>query len=196
MKSLSKTYSTMLLTIIIISSFYSFKNAEISPVKNWFIAGSDRSAYEIGIVEDAQRVGKVAYLKSINPKIKNKFGTIMQTFSAENYLDKKLKLSGYIKTQDVKSWVGMWMRVDGEKGGQSLSFDNMGDRKIKGNTEWTKYEIVLDVPKNSTTINYGVLLDETGMVWLDDLTFEVVEKSFQITGKTSLKEPSNTSFEN
>ena len=157
------------------------------------IAGIERESYQIGIEKDTERGGRVAYLKSIK-KVKHKFGTIMQSFSAENYLGKKLKLSGYIKTQDVVSWVGMWMRVDGQKG-HSLSFDNMGDRKIKGTTPWTKYEIILDVPKNSTSINYGVLLDETGKVWIDDLKFEEVKKEEKSTGKTLLTKPSNSSFE-
>lgn len=196
MKNLKSRKSILVLSILLVSSFYAFKNAEKSPVKNWFLAGSEPSSYEIGVITDAQRGGKVAYLKSTKPKINGKFGTIMQTFSATNYLDKKIKLTGYIKTQDVTGWVGMWMRVDGEKHSmKTLSFDNMGDRKIKGTTEWTKYEIILDVPKNSSTINYGVLLDETGMVWLDDLTFEEVEKSKDITGKTSLEEPTNSTFE-
>lgn len=172
----------------------SFTVVELNEVKGWFLRGSEPSSYEIGIVEDGQRNGKVAYLKSINPEIKNKFGTIMQSFSAEKYLDTKLKLTGYIKTKDVKGWVGMWMRVDGKKK-HSLSFDNMGNRKIKGTTEWTKYEIILEVPKDSKSISYGVLLNETGMVWLDDLTFEIVLKSTATTGKKLSVAPENNNFE-
>jgi hypothetical protein len=86
------------------------------------------------------------------------------------------------------------MRVDGEKS-HSLSFDNMRDRKIKGTTEWTKYEIILDVPEKSTTINYGVLLSLGGEVWLDDLTFEEVSTETTSTGENLKMRPSNSSFE-
>lgn len=185
-------FKTAIFLITIAITSFAFK-AELLQVKGWFVAGSDRESYQIGIEKDAERGGSVAYLKSIK-KVKHKFGTIMQTFSAENYLGKKLKLSGYIKTEDVVSWVGMWMRVDGGKK-HSLSFDNMGDRKIKGTTPWTKYEIILDVPENSTTINYGVLLDETGKVWIDDLTFEEVSKEDKSTGKVLLTKPTNSAFE-
>ncbi len=79
----------------------------------------------------------------------------MQSISAENYLDKRLRLSGFIKSKDVNGWSGMWMRIDGDNGKQ-LGFDNMQTRPIKGTTDWKQYEIVLDVPANSKTINYGV----------------------------------------
>jgi len=182
--------TVIVFTIIAISSF-AFK-AEIEQVKGWFIAGSKPDSYEIGTVNDLERKEKVGYLKSTG-KVKKGFGTIMQTFSAKNYLGKKLKLTGYIKTKDLTGWVGMWMRVDGPKK-HSLSFDNMGDRKIKGTTGWTKYEIVLEVPKSSTYISYGVLMEKTGEVWIDDLNFEEVKKSVTLTGKTILEKPSNSSF--
>lgn len=188
---------TKKITLILLVSLigFSFTTIELGEVKGWFLAGSEPSSYEIGITHDEQRNGKVAYLKSIKPDIDNKFGTIMQSFSAEKYLDTKLKLTGYIKTKDVKGWVGMWMRVDGKKK-HSLSFDNMGNRKIKKTTEWTKYEIILYVPKDSKSINYGVLLSEEGTAWIDDLSFEVVSKSLKSTGKTLNSEPENNSFEN
>jgi len=117
----------------------------------------------------------------------------MQTFDAEMYQGKKVKLTGFIRSEEVKSWAAMWMRVDDAKG--SVSFDNMQDRSIKGTTNWNKYEIVLSVPERSTTINYGVLLSETGQVWMDNLTFEIVGDAEEKTGKTKLIGPANSNFE-
>ena len=164
-------------------------------VKDWFIAGSNPSAYEIGIIKDTERKGNVAFLKSKSKKVKKGFGTIMQSFDSEMYNGKKVKLSGHIKTVDVDNWVGMWMRVDGSAK-RALSFDNMQERPIKGTTAWKKYEIVLDVPVESAGIYYGVLLSGAGEVYLDNLSFEVVGSSVEKTGRNSLKAPSNSNFEN
>ena len=181
---------------ILVGSFYSFTyfDSGESPVKGWFIAGSNRSGYEIDVVKDADRNQNVAVLKSKKGNTKKGFGTMMQTFSAKKYLGKKLKLTAFIKTSDVNDWVGMWMRVDGEKG-KMLSFDNMQERSIKGTTGWKKYEIILDVPKSSSTINYGVLLSGTGVVWMDNFSFQEVSSASQSTGKEYKEEPTNTSFE-
>ncbi len=185
---------TTITLVAIALTCFAFKSINIEQVKGWSMGGSDKTLYEIGIVNDGERQGKVAFIKSLKPDIKNKFGTIMQAFSADNYLGKKMRLTGFIKTKDVNGWVGMWMRVDGQKR-HSLSFDNMSDRKIKGTTGWTKYEIVLDVPKSSTRINYGVLLSQSGQAWLDELTFEEVSDETTKTGRNLLMKPSNSSFE-
>ncbi len=185
-----------LLVLMIITTLYSFKNIE--GIKGWFLAGSAPSKYEIGVVESAERKGKVGFLKSTKTKIKGDFGTIMQSFVPEEYLGKKLKLSAYIKSEDVKDWAGMWMRIDGEKG-KTLSFDNMQNRPIEGLTTWKQYQIILEVPKESINLSYGVLLSGTGKVWMDSFEFEVVSSNSSTTdqgAKNLLKKPTNTSFDN
>jgi hypothetical protein len=57
----------------------------------------------------------------------------MQSFDAkmmQNYLGKRVRFSAAVKTEDVQSWAGLWMRVD--KGSQTVEFDNMQDRPLKG----------------------------------------------------------------
>jgi hypothetical protein len=170
-------------------------------IKGWFLAGNSPESYEIGIEYNAERNGKVAYMKSTQSKIKG-FGTMMQSFVPNDYLGKTVKLSGYIKSKDVIGWSGMWMRIDGaiceNKKSKMLGFDNMEDRPIKGTTKWTLYEIVLEVPTEAKNISYGVLTSGTGVVWMDDFKFEIVDKS-TLTSKRqnslNLDKPTNTSFE-
>jgi hypothetical protein len=121
----------------------------------------------------------------------------MQSFVPEDYLGKRVKLSGYIKSQNVLAWAGMWFRIDGDPREKELGFDNMQNRPIKGTTDWKKYEIVLDVPMNSKYIAYGVLLSSMGKVWIDDLHFEIVSKDTPVTNITPQlnNKPMNTSFE-
>ena len=183
----------ILITVLIIAD-----NNTKTPT-GWFPAGSNPSEYEIGIDNSIFQNGQAcAYIKSKSPK-ENQFGTLMQTISAEYYLGKRLMLSGYIKSEDVNGWSGMWMRIDGESN-QQLGFDNMRDRAIKGTTDWKKYEIVLDIPENSTTINYGVLLGGDGEVWFDNFELKEVDKNVPVTNL--LKEsglpsqPINLDFEN
>jgi hypothetical protein len=180
---------------------FSFSLKPLTNVDGWFLAGSEKESFEIGVEEVTDRDGKVGFIKSTKNKVKG-FGTMMQSFIPEEYIGKRVKLSGYIKTESVDGWVGLWMRVDGpkkegEKYRESLAFDNMNDRKIEGTTSWKKYEIILDVDKKAINLAYGVLLSGTGQAWLDDLTFEIVDKTEGTTATTKkrLKAPKNTSFE-
>jgi len=57
----------------------------------------------------------------------------------------------------------------------------MSDRPIKGTSDWKKHETVLDVPKDSIRIAFGILLNGLGQVWIDDLNFEVVGEDIATT---------------
>ncbi len=145
-----------------------------NPVDGWFKAGSNPNLYEIGKDENIKYNELPShYLKSIS-EVTDGFGTIMNQSKPDEYLGKRVKMSGFIKSENIVDWAGMWMRVDGPVPEKSLQFDNMQNRPIKGTNDWTKYEIVLDVPQNSTSIAYGVLVHGNGQIWFNNLTFEIV----------------------
>ena len=155
----------------------------------------------MGIDKSAGQNGKnAATIKSIDKTIDG-FGTLMQQCNPNKYLGKRIKMSGFVKTENVTGWAGLWLRVDQTVLRQPLSFDNMGDRPIKGTTDWTKYEITLDVPNNASLIAYGALIDGTGQIWFDNITFEIISDFAPSTGSTNLKksptvdEPTNLDFE-
>ncbi|MCF6271535.1 MAG: hypothetical protein L3J41_17640 [Melioribacteraceae bacterium] len=187
-----------LFAIAIILTIFLIANSNNQIPNGWFPAGSNPSEYEMGIDNSTFQNGQsCVYIKSKNPK-ENEFGTLMQMIGAENYLGERLKLSGYIKSEDVKGWSGFWMRIDGYNN-QQLGFDNMRGRAIKGTTEWKKYEIVLDIPLNSKSINYGLLLGGEGKVWFDNFQLEKVDNSVSVTNLKKVKElpnkPMNLDFE-
>ena len=193
-----KKLSALLLAIAGVVTIYLFAKDNNQLPEGWFAAGNKPAEYEMGIDNSVHESGKSsAFIKSKNPAT-NEFGTLMQSISAENYLDKRLRLSGFIKSKDVNGWSGMWMRIDGDNGKQ-LGFDNMQTRPIKGTTDWKQYEIVLDVPANSKVINYGVLLGADGEVWFDNLKLEIVDKNVPVTSARQemnlSKEPVNLDFE-
>jgi len=166
--------------------------------KDWFAAGSDPKSYDMGIDKGAGQDGKnAATIKSTAKKIKG-FGTLMQDCLPDKYLGKRVRMSGYMKSQNVDDWAGFWFRVDQAGSDQSLAFDNMQDRAIKGTTDWKKYEIVLDVPLKASNLAYGALLAGTGQIWFSNITFEIVDNSVATNDKPSkfmpLAAPSNLDF--
>ncbi|MEY9974676.1 AraC-like DNA-binding protein [Lysinibacillus sp. RC46] len=168
-------------------------------IKGWFISGSHPYNYEIGIDQETVHQGKASgYLKSKTVQEPDEFATMMQQFKANEFRNKRVKLSGFIKTENVKQFSGLWMRVD-TASEDILQFDNMSDRPITGTNSWNRYSIVLDVPENSAIISFGILLTGKGEVWLDGLSFEVVDKDTPTTHISFenhlLEEPTNLSFE-
>ncbi len=189
---------------IIVTGLIAFSLLSFDVPKGWFIAGSKPDSYEMGIDKGAGQDGKnAATIKSVDKKIKG-FGTLMQDCLPDKYLGKRIRLSGFLKTSNVSDWAGLWLRIDQKNTNNCLGFDNMHDgktrRSVTGTTDWTKYEIVLDVPMDAGNIAFGALMGGTGQIWFDDLTIEVVDKTVPVTGsdedldKTN-KEPFNLDFE-
>jgi hypothetical protein len=161
----------------------------------WFAAGSKPKSYDMGVTSQEHHSGsKCAYIKSKESEIDG-FGTYMQTSVPGDLLGRNVRMTGWIKANNVKDWAGMWLRVDGESSKDMLAFDNMQDRPITGTTDWKKCEIVLDVPKGAKDIAYGVLLSGTGEIYFDDVSFENLGPATGKTGTPEPSKPSNLDFE-
>jgi len=103
----------------------------------------------------------------------------MQKIAADDYRGSRCRLSGYLRSE-AAARAQMWMRVDGLSH-VVLAFDNMGSHPVTGTTDWTLYEIVLDVPTDSVAIAFGILLAGSGKVWGDNFKLEKVESSVPVT---------------
>ena len=122
------------------------------------------------------------------------YGTWMAGIEVNEYLGKRVRMSGYVKTEAVEGWAGLWMRVDGPDDSM-LSFDNMGNRPIKGTTGWERYEIVLDVPETSIGIFHGLLLVGKGNAWFDGVKLETVGSEVEITRNWIMDPEIDAAFE-
>ena len=168
-----------------------------SAPQGWHLAGSNPENYETGVDSQAKRNGfPIAYLKS-KPSATEGFGTLMQMFSAGKYAGQRIRLSVSVKADEVKDWAGLWMRVDVNS--KPFALDNMMDRSIKGSVDWHEYQVVLDVPKDATAVAFGILVNKSGMVWLNNVKFEIVGTDVPVTAKPfgeTQTEPVNLNFEN
>ena len=170
------------------------------PPRGWYMAGSEPADYEAGLDMTVAHSGtRSAFLQ---PAVKNPqgFGTLMQCFATRNLLGKRMRMRAWLKTENVQDWASAWLRVDGEGRGKMLSFDNMCKRRLKGTTDWTEYEIVVDVPPGSINLCFGFMLSGVGKIWADDLSFEEVSADIATTDCPCLNrekraEPRNLNFE-
>jgi len=126
---------------------------------------------------------------------------MFQMFKADRYRGKRVRLSAFIRTQDVTGHAALCFRVDGKptaKRGQTLAFDNMDDRRILGTTDWTRYACVLDVPRDARAIFISNILAGRGNLYWADVRFEIVDKSVRVTGRgragSLALRPSNLDF--
>ena len=102
----------------------------------------------------------------------NSFGVATGTFPVQLAAGKKVRFSGYIKTEGItRGFAGLWWRVDGPSG--VLAFDNMQSRGPKSASDWTPYVIELPVDATARNINFGAPMPADGTAWFDDLRIEL-----------------------
>lgn len=115
-----------------------------------------------------------------------------------NYKGKSIRLSGYIKTENVtEGYAGLWMRIDPQVG-----FDNMDKKGITGTTDWQQYEVVLPLkPEKTNRIVVGGLLVGKGKMWLDNLQISIDgkdldSKNLEIYAREILPAKQDKEFDN
>jgi hypothetical protein len=121
------------------------------------------------------------------------WGTLYQFVSADALRGKRIEFSADIRTADVRYGANLFVRMD-DADGSAVAMDNMyssyaenGDpeqivnRRIAGDNEWSTHRIVLEVPASAAAISYGVALFGQGQVWIDNALLEAVDGSTRIT---------------
>ncbi|MBC7776653.1 MAG: hypothetical protein H7246_14565, partial [Phycisphaerae bacterium] len=165
---------------IVNHSFEKFDPATGSPA-DWghgIGRGSSTSSYLL-TVDSSTAIGGRYSARLASPKEGGEFGAFSLSFPAD-FEGKIITLKGFVKTENVSGWAGLWMRLDGESG--SVGFDNMQDRAINGSNDWKQYTIDLDYSKEAQTVVIGGLIVGSGTAWYDDI--EVL-----VDGKPLLEAP-------
>jgi C-terminal processing protease CtpA/Prc len=100
------------------------------------------------------------------PSIDGQFSAFSKAVAID-FSGQRVQIRGWLRTEDITGWVGLWMREDGEAG--PVEFNNMQARAIKGTTAWTEYTFVLPLNPAARTLVFGALASGTGKLWVDDL---------------------------
>lgn len=144
--------------------------------KNWFRMGYTETV--TGEMEkDGNVVGKVV------SDDKGNFGIIMNKFLA-NYVGDTMELSGKIKYDKVKNFVGLIMWIDGDTKGPHLAFETMQNRNLKGSSDWAEYSIKVPYPSNGKFIYVGGIVGKGGTAWFDDFKVKIDGKDIQTLEET------------
>lgn len=181
-----------MMLIIILNSSYSL--AEPLP-RPW--AHHNQENYEAGVTTDNPFTGKYsAYIRSREVE-GNTMGTLWQAIKPRpDWFGERVRMTLYMKTLGVKDAAGLFMRVSTYGG--LINYDYMYDRVVHGDTDWHKQMIVLDIPRDTSLIDFGVWIIGKGEVQVDEFRFDVVDNKLHVTGsseKIEFSQPENLDFE-
>jgi hypothetical protein len=102
----------------------------------------------------------------------------------------RVRFSGWLRTRGATDGAGLFLRVD-TAAMQDVAYGDMRGRPVSGDTEWTWYEVVLDVAAEASDVSYGFYLLGPGEVWLAGARIDVVGTCVPTTASSpaGLQEP-------
>jgi erythromycin esterase-like protein len=98
-------------------------------------------------------------------------------FPTEEACGRRLRFSGYLKTEDVSDHACLWGWAGGSAG--TLAHDALEGRRPRGTTGWREYDVHLDVPKSAEHVSLGCYLAGNGTAWFDGLSLEIDGKPWR-----------------
>lgn len=160
---------------------------------SWDFVGEHPTEFDYGVDDNALGSGRRAALiryKGTRPTryadVKRVFGTLAQTVSAIPYRGQRLEVRAEIATEGVSHGATIWVRVD-RSPGNTLVFDNLKDSPFQGwlfgDNGWTQRKVIIEVPEDGVSMQFGFFLKGTGAVWSRPFALRDVSESEPLTGK-------------
>ena|ERR1700733_12992741 len=138
----------------------------------WRSWSSRPDIFEIGVDnETSMSTGRSGFVQSLVSEIlPADWGGLDQPFGAYDYRGKRIRFSAQLKTQKVVGEAALFMMILGADK-RTLLQEAMRDRSFVGSNDWTKCNVILDVPENARYINIGGVI--RGML-LKGLKFHIM----------------------
>jgi len=104
------------------------------------------------------------------------------------FLGKRVRISAMLKSANLANWGGIGMAAIAESG-KWVRFDTSSNqllngainRPIHGTTDWSRIEIVSDIPTDTSKLMVGVQMKGSGRLWIDGAKIEVVGEDVPTT---------------
>jgi RNA polymerase sigma factor (sigma-70 family) len=151
------------------------KNVSITDNQTWHSWSFTRPHYTQSLDPNTQHNGHPTIcLESSTAKNSEWFAWDRDDRHVEQYLGKRMRITAWIKTENVTMPSGFSIRV--------LGFPNNTDiqketalRTIRGTTDWKKYSLECNIPDGAFSICSGIRLYGKGKLWLDDIQYEILD---------------------
>lgn len=110
--------------------------------------------------------------------------SLERSITAQNYAGKRVRLTAQVQGDELGTgW--LWLRGDTkQEGGQQEArvFDGMQQRPLMGSFGWREASVVLQIPEDVDSLNFGIGLAGAGKLRATQFRLEAVPDSVAETG--------------
>lgn len=173
-------------------------------LRGWMVFGYplNPKAYDIHFDSDITYSGKSTFAITLHDTehsaqesvIKDRIVSLThEGFLATNYRGQRLHMTAFARAEGVKranfhlAVIGPTIEPNTVRITQHMTSTQL--HPIEGTSDWTAYELVIDVPENANSIQVSFSLEGHGKVWLDSIRFTAVDKTIPLTGTRIIPPP-------
>jgi hypothetical protein len=161
----------------------------------WSLSGGGAADYRFTLDADVRHAGKASAKLAPIMDGSSRYGTMMQAFDAAPYRRKRVRMSAFVRGEDLSGRADGWARAQGSASPAEGPGLGGGACALSGTFEWKPCEIVFEVPGESVQVEVGFGLAGSGTLWVDDVKLEIAPKGAGLTGAHRLAAPTNLDFE-
>jgi hypothetical protein len=169
---------------------------KIETPEGWLLTGSNTQSFVGGLDRQETHLGRPAFWLR-NASGESGFATLMQSVTGEKFRNKRVRFSGYLRTENVDGSATIWLRADDDHG-RYIALNNLEMLKdngaLKGTTGWARREIVLDIPAATESLNFGFYLSGQGEARYAGFDLEIVGSDVPLTRPQETEAPINLDF--
>lgn len=134
----------------------------------WHLMSSNKKQYLIKTDSGIKHSGAYSlYIASADTAQKPKFAGLGYSLPGK-YSGREITVSAWMRTAEIKGSLALMLGLY-DADGNTLAFENLERKKIKGTADWKQYSVTLPVPLNTQYIHIGPILIGQGKLWVDDV---------------------------
>ena len=104
------------------------------------------------------------------------YGLLQQSIGVHpSWHNKTARLSGSLRGVDINGAGGALVLRADDGSGQILAWNFMQNARVKGTQDWKRYTIELKIPPSAYSLIAGVMLEDGGTLWADNLAIELID---------------------
>jgi pimeloyl-ACP methyl ester carboxylesterase len=135
---------------------------------NWHLMSPNAKKYDVSLDSTIRRSGLHSLLiSSIDTAISPQYAGVGYLLPAR-YSGNEVTVKGWMKTENMKGSLALMLGVY-DADGNTLQFENLQDKRIKGSKEWKQYSVILPLSAEAQKIHIGPILIGKGKLWIDDI---------------------------
>ncbi len=143
-----------------------------SALEGWSIEGHARRAYQAEVDPDVVREGHPTIRLHPTVDTGGAYATYMTSLDARPFRGRRAHASVWVRTQGVTARGDVWLRVQGSESPPDGPGLATSITRLPPNGDFTRYELLVDVPESASTVQLGLGLGGPGMLWMDGVSVE------------------------